>query len=58
MNGAASKTGETTTFEGVGVVIGGTGNYANATGSTSWTGSRTGAVGSPVEFNWTLALAQ
>jgi len=40
------------------VVIGGTGNYANATGSTSWTGSRTGAEGSPVEFNWTLTLAQ
>jgi len=38
-------------------VIGGTGTYANATGSGVFTGSRTGELGAPVQVKFALTLA-
>ncbi len=43
-----------TAFAGQLVVIGGTGRWVNATGSGSLTGSRAGALGSPIVLDFAL----
>lgn len=54
---AAAATDGSTTFAATMSVIGGTGTYANATGSGVFTGSRTGDLGAPVRAEFSLTLA-
>ena len=55
MDGGAQPASDgATSFAASLTVIGGTGRYANATGSGSFRGSRTGVVGSPVTSTFVL----
>ena len=54
---ATAATDGSTTFAATMSVIGGTGTYANATGSGVFTGSRTGELGAPVQVKFALTLA-
>ena len=58
MQGAATANADgSTAFGATMSVIGGTGTYANATGSGVFTGSRTGELGAPVQVKFVLTLA-
>jgi quercetin dioxygenase-like cupin family protein len=56
MTGTAVDDGDRTTFAATLVLLGGTGNYQNVSGSGIFTGSRAGALGSPVDSTFELYL--
>ena len=56
MEGTATAGVDSTTFQATMVVLGGTGRYQGATGSGTFTGSRTGAIGTPVISMFDLYL--
>jgi hypothetical protein len=53
---ATPGTGGTTQVDGTLTVIGGSGAYEGVTGGGTLSGTRTGAVGSPVDYDGTLSL--
>lgn len=53
---ATAATDGSTTFAATMGIIGGTGTYANAVGTGVFTGSRTGALGAPVQATFALTL--
>jgi len=58
MNGSATPGNDgTTSFSSPLTVLGGTGRYATAKGTGSFTGTRSGVLGSPVESRFTLHVA-
>lgn len=57
MAGKATASGDQTAFEAQLQVMGGTGKYEQASGSGSWTGSRTGDLGGAVKFDGTVQLS-
>lgn len=56
MEGSATKQGDATDFAATMVILGGTGRFLDSTGSGTFTGSRSGAIGSPVASDFDLYL--
>ncbi len=56
MEGSATKGAEGTGFQATMVILGGTDRYLGATGSGSFTGSRSGVIGSPVMSSFDLFI--
>lgn len=58
MDGEAFKNASSgdTSFTSQLLVLGGTGTYANATGRGTFTGSRSGVLGSPVQLKFEISL--